>query len=161
MITQVDLLIEMFDNLEGLLFEYNQLTGRLSSADTENTGETQAIIEQREKLIDRMKKVKPEITRLINSQTPDKAEAIRKMMAGETVMSDFSDDEKAVQVKVTNLLSIQTDIVKKDIDAQTRFKRKYDEIRGELEDLQKGKKRINFYQNAKTDEKGTSYDTQN
>ncbi|MCL2077459.1 MAG: hypothetical protein FWH08_03520 [Oscillospiraceae bacterium] len=160
MIVDVGLLIEKFDNLEDILSKYGKLTNRLSVADLELTDKTDVIFEEREKLIEQMRVIKPQITELINKQSTDKAEAIRKMLTGETVMADFSDDEKAVQTKVINLRSLQCDIVRKDDENKIRFKRKYDEIRGELENLQKDKKKLNFYHNAKVDVKGSAFDNQ-
>ena len=161
MITDVNLLIEKFNNLEALLFEYAGLTANLSSADIELTEETEAIFEKREKLIEKMKSVTPQIDELIEKQTTEKAVDIRKMFAGQTVLSDFAEDEKAVQAKIITLRSLQSDILSKDSDNKIKFKRKYDEIRIELENLQKDKKKLNFYQNvnAPTDEKiGAKFD---
>ena len=160
MIVDVGLLIEKFDSLEDILSRYGRLTNRLSAADIELIEETGSIFEERERLIEEMKVIKPQISELINRQTPDKAAAIRKMLDGETIMSDFSEDEKAVQVKVINLRSLQSDIVQKDGGNKIRFKRKYDEIREQLENLQKDKKKLNFYQGARLDIKGSQFDNQ-
>jgi hypothetical protein len=148
MITDVNLLAGKFDELEALLSTYSELTNRLSAADIESIDEADAILNEREGLIGKMKAVQPQITELINKQTPEKAAAIRKMLTGDTIMADFSDDEKVIQAKAINLRSLQSDIMQKENSNRMRFKRKYDEIRGELEELQKDKKKLNFYQNA-------------
>jgi len=148
MITDVNLLVEKFDALEALLSCYSELTNRLSAADIESIDEADAILGERDGLIGKMKEIRPRITELIDKQTPEKAAIIRKMLIGETVMTDFSDDEKTIQAKAITLRSLQSDIMQKENGNRMRFKRKYDEVRGELEDLQKDKKKLNFYQNA-------------
>jgi len=160
MIIAVDLLMEKFNHLESLLVSFGELSGRLSSSDLELTDETQVILDEREKIIGEINTLRPQITEIIDKQQPDKASAIRKMLTGETVLADFSEDEKAVQGKIINLRSIQSDIMQKECGNRMRFRRKYDEIRGELENLQREKKKLNFYQNNKVNEKGAKFDNQ-
>ncbi|MCL1822821.1 MAG: hypothetical protein FWG44_01335 [Oscillospiraceae bacterium] len=152
MITDINLLIEKFGKLEALLTRYGELTARLSSTDAELVDETETIFTEREEMIQKMKLLNPQITEIIDKQTPEKAAAIRKMLLGETVVSDFADDEKAVQASIISLRSLQSDIINKDNSNQTRFKRKYDEVREELENMQKDKKKINFVQNVVGDD---------
>ncbi|MDR2558995.1 MAG: hypothetical protein LBC86_05565 [Oscillospiraceae bacterium] len=167
MIAEVSLLLEKFDNLENLLFDFGELSGQLSSADLELIDETQIILNARENIITQIKILKPEITEIIDKQSTEKAASIRKMLIGETVMADFSEDEKAVQVKIINIRSLQNEIMKKEVGNQMRYKRKYEEVRGELENLQKEKKKLNFYQQTTrvadggTGRKGGQFDSQN
>jgi hypothetical protein len=156
MIVDVKLLVEKFDNLESLLFDFDMLSGKLSSADLEAVDETQSILDEREKIITQIKTLKPEITDIIDRQTAEKAAAIRKMLVGETAAVNFSEDERAVQVKIINLRSLQSEIMQKEAGNQIRYKLKYDEVRGELENLQKEKKKINFYQTTRDADGGKS-----
>jgi len=163
MIVEVNALLEKFNTLENLLVSFDELSARLSSSDLELVDETQLILNEREKVIDSIKALNPEIIELIDEQTPEKAVAIRKMLTGETVMSDFSADEKAVQMKIIGIRSLQSEIMQKEQSNKTKFKRKYDEVREELENLQREKKKLTFYQqNAKLNNKGTGvkYDNQ-
>ncbi|MCL2696764.1 MAG: hypothetical protein FWE74_01630 [Oscillospiraceae bacterium] len=166
MIADVNLLLEKFDNLENLLSDFKELSGRLSSADLEFVEDTQIILDEREEIITQIKILKPEITEIIDKQAPEKAAAIRKMLTGETVMTDFFEDEKSVQVKIINLRSLQSEIMQNEVGNRMRYKRKYDEVRGELENLQREKKKLNFYQTTRVAdggkaEKGRQFDSQN
>jgi len=160
MIIEVGLLMERFNHLESLLSDFGKLSGQLSSADLELTDETQEILDARDKIIKDINELRPLITELIDKQPPEKAAVIRKMLIGETVLSDFSDDEKAVQGKIINLRSLQSDIMQKECGNRLRFQRKHAEIREELENLQREKKKLNFYQNTAVSEKGAKFDNQ-
>jgi hypothetical protein len=165
MITEVGLLLEKFDNLESLLFDFGELSGKLSSADLELVDETQVILTERENIITQIKVLKPEITDIIDKQSPEKAAAIRKMLIGEMIMADFTEDEKAVQGKIISIRSLQSEILRKEAGNQVRYKRKYDEVRGELQNLQQEKKKLNFYQTTRDadggkGEKGRQFNSQ-
>jgi hypothetical protein len=164
MIIEVNLLTGKLDGLENLLVDFNELSARLAASDLEFVDETQIILNEREKVIDSIKVLQPEIIDLIDRQPPEKAAAIRKMLVGETVMSDFSEDEKAVQGKIISIRSLQSEIMQKEHTNNQRFKRKYDEAREELQNLQKEKKKLTFYQQSAkfgSTGKGVKYDSQN
>jgi hypothetical protein len=161
MVVEMDLLLEEFDNLESLLAAYNELSGQLLAADFEFTDETDHILEEREELITQMKEVNILIAGLLDKQPPETADTMIKMLAGENVMSGFEGEEKAVRAKILSLRSLQSEIVQKENVSRIKFNRKYEEVREELENLQKEKKKLNFYQNAKLDVKGSTFDSQN
>lgn len=165
MIVDLDLLVEKLAALEELLVEYSIITGRLASADIEALEEAEEPLEEREQLIMQMKLLEPEITEIISRQTPEIAESVRKMMAGETVMTGFSEDEKVLQGRIIRLLSVQNTLIETEKDIRTRFKSKYDEVRDELEKLNEEKKKISFYQNiageAGEQKLGSTFDIQN
>ncbi|MCL2019063.1 MAG: hypothetical protein FWG70_04815 [Oscillospiraceae bacterium] len=160
MIAEATLLMEKFNILEKHLSDFLLLSGRLSSSDLELVDETQVIFDERERIIREIKSLRPQITDIIDSQTPEKASMIRKMLVGETVMVDFTEDEKMLQGKIISIRSIQSDIMKSEAGNKMRFRVKYGEVRTELEDLQREKKKITFYQNARVDEKGAEFDNQ-
>ncbi|MCL2637822.1 MAG: hypothetical protein FWD48_05560 [Oscillospiraceae bacterium] len=166
MIISVDLLAEKLGSLESLLFDFNALSERLSTADLELVDETQLVLDERENIITQIKTLKPEITELIDKQTPEKAATIRKMLVGEKVTDKFLGEEEIIQVKIINLRLIQGEIMQKEVGNQLRYKRKYDEVRGELENLQREKKKLDFYQTTRIadggkGEKGKQFDIQN
>jgi hypothetical protein len=143
MIADVGLLTEKFNNLEILLSDYNALSGRLSAADLELVDETQLILNEREGVITKIKE-----------------------LISEEITADYTGDDKDLQKKIANLCLIQSEIMKREADNKERYKRKYDEVRGELENLQKEKKKLNFYQTTRsadggTNQKGKQYDMQN
>lgn len=153
-------ILDRFDELKRLLEEYSALSNRLVNADVEETAEASAIFADREALIGAMSEIKVGIDGLIEQQQPQKAALIRKMMNGDVTAGHFSDDERAIQGKVLDLRSLQSEILLKDERYRRRFQEKYDEIRDNLLELQKDKKKINFYNNAKLNSKGYIFDNQ-
>ena len=160
MIVEKDLLIEKFDYLERLLDEYSALTGGLSAADLEVVEETDAILAAREKIIAQTKLLTPEITEIIEKQAPETAAMLGKMLNGDAIMANMSEDEKELRAKIINLRSLLGDIARLDEGNRIRFKRKYDEVREELENLQREKKKLNFYHSATTSDKGSEFSNQ-
>ncbi|MDR2532168.1 MAG: hypothetical protein LBC82_04925 [Oscillospiraceae bacterium] len=160
MVVAVDLLMEKFNHLEDLLSDFGRLSGRLSSADFELVDETQGILDEREKIIGQIKIIQSQITEILEKQPPAQAAKIRKMLTGENVTADYSEDEKNIQVKIIGIHSLQSDIMQKESGTRIRFKKKYDDVRSELEELQKEKKKLNFYQNARVEVKGDAFDNQ-
>jgi hypothetical protein len=160
MITNTASLIEKLERLENLLSEYSALTGGLSAADLEAVEQTDELLAGRERIIAQVKLLTPEIAEIIDSQPPEKAAMLRKMLNGEAVMANFTEQEKIIQTKIITLRSLQSDILKSDDSNRMRFKRKYDEVREELENLQKEKKKLNFYHSVKSDDKGAEFENQ-
>lgn len=160
MIKDKILLLEKLDRLEELLAEFNELSGGLSAADLEIVEEADELLAAREKLIVQMKTLTPEVAEIVGRQSPEKTTILGKMLNGEAVMAEFTEDEKELQSKIINIRSLQSDILKSDESNRMRFKRKYDEVREELENLQKEKKKLNFYQTAATSERVSKFENQ-
>lgn len=163
MIREIETLTNKLKNLEELLIQYDSLTNLLLSVNLEETAEIDVLFIKRGEIINNITVLRNEITMLINIQTEENAVNIRKMLSGQTSVSNasLSGEEKLLHGKIIDIRSLQIDILKKDEEIAFRFKLKREEIRSALADLQQEKKKINFYSNASINAKGQTFDSQN
>jgi hypothetical protein len=149
MIIDNNLLLEKLDSLETLLTDFKVFTGELSAVDLETVEETDSILAKRGRIIAEMNVITPEIAEIIAKQTPEQEEMLKNMLNGETIIKSFTEEENAIQTRIISIRSLQSEIMKSEDSNRMKFKRKYDEVRDELEKLKEEKKRIDYYQSAK------------
>ena len=90
-------------------------------------------------------KQQPIITGILQGATPD--------------ISKLSDLEREVYYKMRTIHSIQQGILSKDFQITAKVKEDYESIKKELEELQKDKKKIDYYSVNSLGGKGGSLDS--
>lgn len=145
--------------LSDLLTEYEKQTDLLCSVDPTDDDEFNLIVIKRERIIDLIKELKPELSTAVEVQDEEDRKLIKRMLNGEAITTEIPKKLRGIQESVINVLSQQRSILEKDEIVRRRCKVRYDEIKDSLEELKQDKKRIDFYSTAKVKGLGGKLDS--
>ena len=149
---------QWFSVMEQLLTAYDGVSGELQAASPEDIEITDALISRRADIITRLDAAKGFITKLLDSPAANAEQSamIRQLLAGKSVVSGFSNEQKALHGLIISIKSLQLAILEKDAVISEHFAQKHEEAKQELTSLQKQKKKLNFMSGASSS--GHTYD---
>lgn len=130
--------------IEKLLEQFDKVTDALLLCETENTEEIDALIAQRQELIELMEIHRLAYSEAIDLEDKQTAATIRGFLAGNT-SGHISDALLPIHNAAVNLRSTHSAAMEKENKLHLQFTSRRNEIKDKLEKLQQDKKKINFY----------------
>ena len=100
--------------LSDLLTEYEKQTDLLCSVDPTDDDEFNLIVIKRERIIDLIKELKPELSTAVEVQDEEDRKLIKRMLNGEAITTEIPKKLRGIQESVINVLSQQRSILEKD-----------------------------------------------
>lgn len=138
-------MIELLDKLMTAMKKYEKQTDRMVSGELEII---QEVIVARNETMEELTDIKSQLVTLVESQPTTERDMLRELFNGRTVNVPMTPTLTEIQLKVRSLNNTQQSILDKDKMISGRVREKFEDIRKELEELNKTKKKINYYNAA-------------
>lgn len=143
--TDVQRLCEIFNETEQLLEQYNAIAGVIMKTESDEAELLTEKIDERQKLIDRVKELQGEVTAILDSGDKHEAELIRGMLTGENAIQRIPDELDPVRKAIVNLRSAHMKAAESDRNLQLQFESRLQEAKDQLMQLNSDKKKLNYY----------------
>lgn len=140
----LNLITQHFIELEKLLEQFDKVTNALLQCETENTEEIDALIAQRQELVELMEVHRLAYGEAIDLEDKQTAAAIRGFLTGNS-SGHISEALLPVHNAAVNLRSAHSAAMEKENQLHLQFTSRRNEIKDKLEKLQQDKKKINFF----------------
>lgn len=148
-------MIDLLDKLTLTLKKYEKQTDRMVTGELEIIHE---VILSRNETMEELTDIKNQLITLVESQPTEERDILKSLFNDKPLNIPMTPTLTEIHLKVRSLNITQQSIMDKDKMISGRVKEKFDDIRKELEELNRTKKKINYYNTAGYSGKGHSLD---